>query len=167
MDSITQGTQKTNTNPVFLAIMGIGALLIAGLLGWLLLSPAPPKQEAPQLQGALREGAEYEEIKKKIVVDPLSDLNTEARSLAGGLQMNMWAVIRNFSGKTLTGLEVVGSVVDKDGNVVREKAAIVIPTNQPKLDPNRTMPISVNIDGFEESDDRSNIKWRITAIKID
>jgi hypothetical protein len=75
--------------------------------------------------------------------------------------------VRNFTQRPITGLEVVGSVVDKDGNVVKEKSLIAIPTRLPRLEPNRTMPIQIQITGFDEKDDRSNIKWRITGIKVE
>ena len=167
MDSITQGTQKTGANPIFIGIMIVGLLAVGGLIAWLLLSPAPQRTDAPQLVGALREGAEFEELKRKIVIDPQRDFTTESRSLAGGLQMNLVAVIRNFTGKTLTGLEVIASVVDKDGKVVKEKAAVVIPGEITSLAPNKTTPITVIISGFEEKDDRANFKWRVSAIKVE
>lgn len=168
MDSITQGTSNvSNKNPIFLAIMGIGAFLVAGLLIWLLLTPSQKVDTTPKLEGALREGPQFEELKRKIVVDKNQDFTTESRSLAGGLQMRLVAVVRNFTGKSLTGLEVVGTVIDREGKVVREKAAIVLPNSDyPKLDPNKTMPIQVTVDGFEETDDRADFKWRISALKV-
>lgn len=169
MDSITQGNLKENNkNPIFLAIMGIGALLVAGLLAWLLLSPAPPQNAAPRLENALREGTEFEELKRKIVIDKNQDFTTEQRSLSGDLAMNLVGVVRNFTGKTLTGLEVVGSVIDRDGKVVREKTSIVLPNDrQPKIDPNKTMPFTVVVNGFEQKDDRADFKWRISALKVE
>ncbi|HEX8196509.1 MAG TPA: hypothetical protein VF571_10000 [Pyrinomonadaceae bacterium] len=169
MDSITQGNLKENKkNPVFLAVMGIGTLIVAGLLIWLLLTPTPTQNQTPTLEGALREGAQFEELKRKIVVDRVEELTTDQRSISGDLSMRLFGIVRNFTGQTLTGLEVVGSVVDRKGNVVREKTAIVLPNNDyPKLDANKTMPIAVVISGFEKTDDRANFKWRITGLKVE
>lgn len=169
MDSITQGNLKENKkNPVFLAVMGIGTLVVAGLLVWLLMTPTPKVDTTPRLEGALREGPEFEELRRKIVIDRNEDYTTEQRSLSGDLSMRLAGVVRNFTGKTLTGLEVVGSVVDKDGKVVREKTAIVLPsTDYPKLAPNKTMPIWVTVSGFEQTDDRANFKWQITGLKVE
>ena len=169
MDSITQGNLKENNkNPVFLAIMAIGALVVAGLLAWLLMTPTQKQDLTPKLEGALREGPQFEELKRKIVVDKMEDFTTDQRSLSGDLSMRLVGVVRNFTGKTLTGLEVVGSVVDQKGNVIREKTAVVLPsTDYPKLEPNKTMPIAVIVSGFEEKEDRANFKWRITGLKVD
>jgi hypothetical protein len=62
----------------------------------------------------------------------------------------------------------VAAVLEKDsGNVVKEKSVIVIPTNRPQLENNKTMPVSISIEGFKESDKRDYIKWRITGLKVE
>jgi hypothetical protein len=168
MNSITEGNQKTGGSGVVMwTIMGIGIVAVAGLLIWLLTSPSQQRQQLPQLQGALREGAQFEELKKKIVVEREVDYTTETKNIAGNLQVNIAGMVRNFTGKTITGLEVVGSVVNKDGIVVREKAAVVVPVLQEQIAPNKTLPIRVSVDGFEEKDDRADIRWRISAIKVE
>ena len=168
MDSITQGNLKENKkNPVFLAVMGIGTLIVAGLLVWLLMTPSQTQNATPRLEGALREGPQFEELRKKIVVDKNEDFTTEQRSVSGDLAMNLVGVVRNFTGKTLTGLEIVGSVVDEKGNVVREKTAIILPNDrQEKIDPNKTMPFTIVVSGFEKTDDRANFKFQISGLKV-
>ena len=148
--------------------MVVGLLGIAAVVTWSLLTPTPPKQE-PKIAGALTEGTEFENLRKKIVVEPDYDYMTESRKITGEIAVNLVGVIRNFSGKTITGLEVVGSVVEKDtGKVVLEKKAIVIPTpDRKQIENNKTLPISLLIDGFKESDKRDYIKWRITALKVE
>jgi len=148
--------------------MVVGLLGIAAVVTWIMLTPTPPKQE-PRIEGALTEGAEFESIRKKIVVEPDYDYMREYRKITGEIAVNLVGVIRNFSGKTITGLEVVGSVVEKDtGKVIKERKAIVIPNSDRKqLENNKTLPISVLIDGFRESDNRDYIKWRITALKVE
>lgn len=169
MDSITEGNLKENKrNPIFLVVMGIGALVVAGILVWLLMMPTPEQNATPRLENALREGPEFEDLKKKIVIDRNEDFTQEQRSLSGDLSMKLVGVVRNFTGKTLTGMEVTGSVIDKDRKVVREKTQIVLPNSDRKnLEPNKTMPITVIVSGFEEKDDRANFKWQITALKVE
>jgi hypothetical protein len=169
MDSITQGNLKENKkNPVFLAVMGIGTLIVAGILVWLLMSPSQTQTVVPKLEGALREGPEFEELRRKIVIDRNEDFSTEQRSVAGDLSMNLVGVVRNFTGKTLTGLEVLGSVVDQKGNLVREKTTIVLPNDrQNRIDPNKTMPFTLVVSGFEKTDDRANFKFQIIALKVE
>ncbi len=167
MDTIMQNNQGAGSSKrIMWIVMLVGALVIAALVAWAVMTPSQ-RQETPRLENALREGPEFEELKRKIVVETAQDFTTEARSMTSGVQMNLVGVVRNFTQRPITGLEVVGSVVDKDGNVVKEKSLIAIPTRLPRLEPNRTMPIQIQITGFDEKDDRSNIKWRITGIKVE
>ena len=75
--------------------------------------------------------------------------------------------VRNFTGRTITGLEIKGSVVDHDGKPVKENTVIVIPIKQiPELEPNKTMHASVLLEGFTDSDDRANIKIEVTGFTL-
>jgi hypothetical protein len=42
---------------------------------------------------------------------------------------------------------------------------LVIPFQQNELGPNEAIPLTMTMDGFEKSDDRANIRWKVTAIK--
>ena len=75
--------------------------------------------------------------------------------------------VRNFTGRTISGLEIKGSVVDHDGKTVKENTVIVIPIKQvPELEPNKTMHASVLLEGFTDSDDRANIKMEVTGFTL-
>ena len=75
--------------------------------------------------------------------------------------------MRNFTGRTLRGLEIKGSVVDRQGQPVRERTVVVIPTQQqPELEPNRTMLVVIRIEGMTDADDRANIKMEVTGFKF-
>jgi len=81
--------------------------------------------------------------------------------------MTLSTTVRNFTGRTITGLEIKGSVVDHDGKTVKENTVIVIPIKQvPELEPNKTMHASVLLEGFTDSDDRANIKMEITGFTL-
>ena len=81
--------------------------------------------------------------------------------------MTLRTTVRNFTGKTITGLEIRAAVVDHQGNPVRERHVVVIPTEpHPELAPNKTLPVSVVLDGMTETTDRANIKMEVTGFKL-
>jgi hypothetical protein len=80
--------------------------------------------------------------------------------------MNLQTTARNFSGRTLNGLEVRAAVVDGEGKPVKERTVVVIPTRQPELQPNGTMLVVVRLDGMKETDHRANIKMEVTGFKF-
>jgi hypothetical protein len=80
--------------------------------------------------------------------------------------MTLQSTVRNFTGRTITGLELYGAVVDLENKPVKERTVVVIPTRQPELEPNKTMPVSVLIEGMKDSDVRANIKLEVSGFTL-
>ena len=149
---------------LIIVVAVIAAVVIGGFF-YLLLRKAVAPNPSPFLQGAIRRGSpEWDKYSKLIALDdPEAD---EAKRALGDTVMTLQTTVRNFTGRTITGLEVRGAVVDHDGKPVKERTLVVIPGRQPELDPNKTMRASILIDGFSDDDDRANIKMEITGFTI-
>ena len=85
----------------------------------------------------------------------------------GTITMFIGGTIRNFTGRTLTGLEIKVGMVDSFGNLLKERTVIVIPKQKASLDNNQTLPVRVTIEGFDPKADLANIRWKVTAIKVE
>ena len=149
---------------LIIVVAVIAAIVIGGFFYLLLrksVAPSPP----PTLQGAVRPGSPDWDKYSKLIArdDPEAD---EAKRALGDTVMTLQTTVRNFTGRTITGLEMRGSVVDHDGKPVKERTLVVIPGRQPELDPNKTMRVSILIDGFSDSDDRANIKMEVTGFTL-
>ena len=117
------------------------------------------------MQGAIRAGSpQFEEYKSKIFLDEPEA--TEAKRALGDIVMSLQTTVRNLTGKTLTGLEIRAAVVDYEGRPVKERNVVVVPTRQPELAPNKTMPVAVTLDGMKDTDARANIKMEVTGFKF-
>lgn len=140
----------------------IAAVVIAGFFYFLLRATSTGGSADPVLEGAIRAGSpEWEQYHSKIVLDdPEAD---EAKRALGDIVMNLQTTVRNFTGRTLNGLEVRGAVVDHQGKAVRERTLVMIPTRQRELGPNQTMVVAVRLEGMKDSDDRANIKMEVTG----
>lgn len=147
-------------------IVAVVAAIILATLFYFLMRASSGVRVDPTLDGAIRAGSpEFTENQPKIVLD--APEATEAKRALGDIVMNLQTVARNFTGRTLSGLEVKGSVVDHQGKPVRERTMVVVPTSQnPELEPNRTMLIRIPIEGMTEADDRANIKVEVTGFKF-
>jgi hypothetical protein len=149
---------------VIIGVAIIAALAIGTLIYFLLRATGGGTQQ-PTLQGAIRPGSpEWSQYQSKLVIEPAEA--DEARRPLGDIVMTLRAVVRNFTGRTIDGLEVKGTVVDLQGQPVKERTIIVIPTRQPELGPNKTLVAQVVIEGFKESDNRANIKMEITGFRL-
>lgn len=147
----------------------IGAAVIAaiaiGLIFFLLLRATGGGPTESVLEGAIRPASpEFEQHLPRIVLDqPEAE---EARRALGDIVMTLRTTVRNFTGRTLNGLEIRAAVVDHDGNSIKERTVVVIPTRQKELEPNRTLPVQVMLEGMRDSDVRANIKMEVTAFRF-
>jgi hypothetical protein len=149
---------------VIIGVAIIAALAIGALFYFLMRASSTPTVE-PTLADAIRSGSpQFAEYASKIFVEePEAD---EAKRALGDIIMNLQTTVRNFTGRTLTGLEIRGSVVDHQGKPVRQQTVVVIPTRQPELEPNHSMAVRIRLEGMTDSDDRANIKVEVTGFKF-
>jgi hypothetical protein len=149
---------------LIIVVAVVAALVIAGVFYFLLRAGSGSNVE-PVLEGAIRPGSpEWDQFHSKIVLDdPEAD---EAKRALGDIVMNLQTTVRNFTGRTLNGLEIKGAVIDHDGKPVKERTVVVIPGRQRELEPNRTMLVTVRLEGMSERDDRANIRMEVTGFKF-
>ncbi len=161
-------TSTDNSRRIIFIVVGIVSLiLIAGLI-WLMKRPVPAGgggDNQPRLEGALRPGSpEFEKYKSLIVLDKPEAV--EAGRALGDIVMTLQTTVRNFTGRTINGLEMRAAVVDSQGNPIKERTVIVVPTRQAELEPNKTLPVSVMLEGFRKTDNRADIKMEVTGVKF-
>ncbi|HEY0083073.1 MAG TPA: hypothetical protein VGB61_09810 [Pyrinomonadaceae bacterium] len=154
---------------IFIITAIASALLIALLVFWATRSRSDGAGQQPQLAGALRAGSpEFEQARGRIVVDfnPDDDAFESTRAV-GDIVMTMRPKVRNFTGRTLGGLELQATVVDLDGNPVRQRTVIAVPTErQPELEQNKVMEVAIMMEGFKKDDVRANIRVEVTGVKF-
>lgn len=149
---------------VIIVVAVIAAIGIAALF-YLLMRASGGGTIEPTLEGAIRAGSpEFEQYASKIVVDKPEAY--ESKRALGDIVMNLQTIVHNFSGHTLTGLEIKGVVVDHQGKPVNQRAVVVIPTRQPELENNRSMAVRVMLEGMTDKDDRANIQMEVTGFKF-
>lgn len=157
---------QDSSRKIVIIVALVAAIVLAGLFYFLMRASTGPSRANPTLQGAIRAGSpEWNEFNQKIVLDDPEA--TEAKRALGDIVMNLQTTARNFTGRTLVGLEVKGSVVNRQGKPIREQVVIAVPTAQnPELEPNRTMVVQVRLDGMTDADERANIKMEITGFRF-
>ena len=150
---------------LIIVVAVIAAVVIGGFF-YLLLRKTWAPTASPTLQGAIRAGSPDWEKYSKLIVRDDPDADESPRAL-GDIVMTLRTTVRNFTGRTITGLEVKGAVVDHQNQTVKERTVVVIPVpGRSELEPNKTMHVSVVIDGFTDSDDRANIKMEVTGFTL-
>lgn len=147
----------------------IGAAVVAALfiaiIFYFLMRAGSGGNVEPALEGAFRPGSpEFDQNISKIYLDPPEA--DEAKRALGDIVMNLQTTVRNFTGRTVNGLEVRAAVVDGQGQPVKQRTVVVIPTRQTELQPNGTLLVVVRLDGMKDTDHRANIKMEVTGFKF-
>jgi hypothetical protein len=158
--------QSDSRRNIIIVVALIALLAIAGLF-YLLMRAGRSGGSSPatRLEGAIRPGSpDWDRYSKLIPLDaPEAD---EAGRALGDIVMTLHSTVRNFTGRTINGLEIRAAVVDHQGKPVKERYVVVGPTREPELAPNKTLPVNVVLDGMTEKDDRANIKMEVTGFKF-
>lgn len=150
---------------IIIIVAVIAAIAIAGLFYVLMRTVGTSTQE-PMLQGAIRAGTpEFAQYQSKIVLD--APEAQQMQQALGGIVMDLQTVAHNFTGRTLTGLEVKAIVVDHQDKPVKERTLMVLPNaQQSELEQNRAMLARVRLEGFTDKDDRANIRMEVTGFRF-
>lgn len=163
------------TRRIIFIVAGLIAIaLIAGLVVYLKTRPQPQPAAIldQKLDGGIRAGSpEFEKYRELIKLD---EVDAEySNTVASGIQMRLATTVRNFTGRTINGLEMKGSVTDLNGKPIKERTMVVIPSGAiDELENNQTARAPITIPGFKgEDSDRiesgqAKIKMEITAIKF-
>ncbi len=160
--------EKRGVNKILVGALLLAAALVAGGLWLLTFQPTFEEQKQQQLAGTFLEGSpEFESYTNNLVISTDMNRTTESPLGLGTIQMSIHGDIRNRGDKTINGLEVKVSVVDVQNKVIKEKKKMVVPNQTGKLLPGETIHVFVPMDGFSKTDDRANVRWKVSAIRFE
>lgn len=165
MDSLLPKEEKRGINKTFIVAILIALVVIAGLI--FLLSRKPPvnDQMAQLVASAYHEGTpEFADLSKDVIIST-DDRTVESPTGLGTISMYIYGKIRNKGTRTIDILEINVAVITQFNQVLKEKKILVVPVQRPTLDPGQIIPVTLALEGFSKSDDRANIRWRVTAIR--
>lgn len=149
-------------------IVAIGsAILVAGLI-YLATRPSTRSAGDPRLQGAIRpDSPEFANLRDRLVVDFNADQDaTQAERSLGDVVIAMAPTVRNFTGRTITGLELHATAHDINGNVVKERYSIPVPARQAELEPNKTLTVPIQMEGFKKENIPASLKVELSGVKF-
>lgn len=167
METLSEHNKKLPRNYKGLLIGGVIGLIVVALGIYVIsLQPSMDEQEAAVLEGSFLEGSpEFEQMTKDIIISTSPD-TVQSPNAFGSISMFIKGRVRNKGQKTINGLEINVAVVDQFNTVIKEKRVLAVPKQHATLDPDSMIDVTLTIDGFKRDDDRANIRWRVTAIRV-
>jgi len=141
------------------------ALLAAGMQYVVMTQPYVNPYSAPRLERALQPGQpEFEKFRKQIVIEQL--VGTEKVHPFNNLAVEMTAIVRNKTGRIISGLELRGVILDTQNSIVRERTIVVIPARQTVLEPDEAINVRILLESISKDSDRAHVVLEVTGIKF-
>ncbi|HEV2913777.1 MAG TPA: hypothetical protein VGX92_10910 [Pyrinomonadaceae bacterium] len=155
--------------PIYLIaaiITTLFVLLLAGVLHLSVRQPLSRGFNEPQLERAIRPGApEFEQLREQIVVEQLVAM--EALHPFNDMAVEMNATVRNATGRTVSGLEMRGTVLDAQSSRLRERTVVVIPARQTALEPDEAINVRILLEGISPDLERAGVLMEVTGVHFD
>ena len=160
-------TEKRGVNKIMLAAILTAVVVVAGVVWLMTFTPTREEQKQELMAGAFYPGApEFDNYTNNIIVTTNTERTSQSKIAIGTIQMAIHGMIRNKGTRVINLLELNVGVVDTKNQVIKEKRTLVVPNQSLTLNPNETISVFVPLDGFKESDDRANVRWKVTAIRF-
>jgi hypothetical protein len=118
-----------------------------------------------QLETTLRPGnPEFERYRHQIAIAAL--LSKEKVDPLNNLALEMTGIIKNNTGKSISGLEMRGVILDHNETAVHERTVVIIPERQMALEPNEEISVRVLLENIDKGLDRERLKLEVTGLSF-
>ncbi len=145
---------------IFIAVGLVAAVLVAGLAYWASRPAAVPGEE--RLEGAVRPGSPDFPGADKLIVEFNPDENAVMGANAlGNYVVTLKPVVRNFTGRAVSGLEFRATGMDIHGTVIRERTF----ARDVEIEPNRIASPSFGLN-FPPDNRPAQLKLELTGVRF-
>ena len=140
--------------------------LVAVGLHYVAMTEPVNSYSGPRLSSALRPGEpEFEQVREQIEIAQL--LGIDQVHPFNSFAVDLTATVRNNTGRTISGLEMRGAIVDGQNSTVRERTVLVIPARQTALEPGEAIGVRVLLESLSEDSEAADIVLEVTAVRFD
>ena len=141
------------------------ALLAAGMIYVAMTQPIVNHYAEPGLESALHTGQpEFEQFREQIVIE--QQVGKEKVHPFNNLAVEITAIVRNNTGRNISGLEMRGAVLDTQNSTVRERTVVVIPARQTVLEADEAINVRILLESINKDSDRAHLVLEVTGIRF-
>ena len=146
-------------------ITTIIALAVAGL-HYVAMTQPVNSYSGPRLSSALRPGEpEFEQVREQIEIAQL--VGIEQVQPFNIRAVDLTATVRNNTGRTISGLEMRGAIINPQNSTLRERTVMVIPARQTALEPGEAIGVRVLLEGLGKDSERAGMVLEVTGLRFD
>lgn len=146
-------------------ITSVIVLLTTGIIHLAATRPYQGRVLERRLEGAIRRDSPgFDEVSGQLIVEQRTGtqaprpLNDEAVEITG--------TVRNATGRTVTGLELRGVILDELSTPLLERTVVVVPVRQAALEPGESINVSILLEGVSPEAERA-AHLEVTGVRFD
>jgi len=160
-------TKPTRRDYVIAGVVTLAVVLVVGgLIYSKLTGSVRHSSDELRLEGALRAGApEFESLRERIIVEDL--VRTTSTLSSGDALIELSASVRNETGRDIRALEMRGAITGGDGQVLSERAVIVMPAERTRLSPGESLNVRVVLEGVDGRAEQADVRMEIVGVRFD
>ena len=155
--------------PVLLVAAALTSVIVLLTVGVIRLAAARPyegRAAEQRLEGAIRpESPGFDELSELLVVEQLGAV--KAQQALDDPAVEIKGTVRNATGRTVTGLELRGVMLDALSAPVRERTVVVVPLRQAALEPGEAINVSILLEGVGPEAARAAPFVEVTGVRFD
>ena len=148
------------------AVTSVIVLATAAVISLAATWPDKGRVMERRLEGAIRpETPGFDELSGLLVVERL--VAAEARPPLNDRAVEITGTVRNATGRTVTGLELRGVILDAPSTPLRERTVVVVPARQAALEPGEAINVSILLEGVRLEAERAAHVMEVTGVRFD
>lgn len=148
------------------ALMTAAIALLIGVMHFVASTKLPVNRSSPRSEWMLQPGQpDFDQFRQQITIEQL--MGNEKLHPFNDLVVELTAVVRNQTGRTISGLEMRGAVLDSANSTLRERTVAVIPVQQTVLEINEAINVRILLEGIDRDSDRARMQLEVTGITFE
>lgn len=149
------------------ALMTAAIALLIGVMHFVTSTKSPVSRSSPpRFEWTLQPGqADFDQERQQVTIEQL--MGSEKLHPFNNLVVELTAVVRNQSGRTITGLEMRGAILDPANSTLRERTVAVIPVQQTVLEINEAINVRILLEGIDRDAHRARTELEVTGITFE
>ena len=149
------------------ALITTAIALLVTAMHFVVSTTSPVNSSSPaRFEWMLQPGhSDFDQFREQIVIEQL--MGNEKLHPFNNLVVELTAVVRNQTGRTISGLQMRGAIVDTENSIVRERTVAVIPHQQTALEVNEAISVRILLEGINRDSDRARAELQVTGISFE
>ena len=148
------------------ALITAAIAMLVTVMHFVASTNSPVSRSPARYEWMLQPGQpDFDQFRQQITIEQV--VGTEKLQPFNDLAVELTAVVRNETGRTISGLEMRAALLDNADSTLRERTVAVIPVHQTILEINEAINARILLEGIDRDSDRARPVLEVTGITFE